>query len=80
MLKKKAYMLEEKYLVVGAGKSGVAACNLLQKKGLKAILYDMKEDMDFTDIQKNIFNFTPSKFKLLYPCIKIEPFFKLLDI
>jgi UDP-N-acetylmuramoylalanine--D-glutamate ligase len=53
MLKKKAYMLEEKYLVVGAGKSGVAACNLLQKKGLKAILYDMKEDMDFTDIQKN---------------------------
>ena len=46
-------MLEEKYLVVGAGKSGVAACDLLQKKGRSATLYDMNENMDFSAIQES---------------------------
>ncbi len=46
-------MLEEKYLVVGAGKSGVAACDLLQKKGRSAVLYDMNENMDFSAVQES---------------------------
>ena len=46
-------MLEEKYLVVGAGKSGVAACDLLQNKGRSAVLYDMNENMNFSAIRES---------------------------
>ena len=36
----------EKYLVVGAGKSGIAAIGLLLRTGREAVLYDGNKDLD----------------------------------
>ena len=39
-------ILTQTYIVVGTGKSGVAAAGLLLKKGCKVYLYDGNENLD----------------------------------
>ncbi|MCR5641291.1 MAG: UDP-N-acetylmuramoyl-L-alanine--D-glutamate ligase [Lachnospiraceae bacterium] len=38
--------LAEKYVVIGTGISGIAACNLLQKRGLQVVLFDGNDQLD----------------------------------
>ena len=53
--KDKTMNLEGKrVLVVGSGKSGVAAAELLRKKGITFVLFDGNKDLDVTAlIEKN---------------------------
>ncbi|MBE5906388.1 MAG: UDP-N-acetylmuramoyl-L-alanine--D-glutamate ligase, partial [Lachnospiraceae bacterium] len=44
-------ILEQSFLVVGAGKSGIAAITLLKEKHCKARLYDGKEDLDIAQLR-----------------------------
>ncbi len=39
-------IMAEKYFVVGAGKSGIAACQLIVRLGAKAVLYDGNDTFD----------------------------------
>lgn len=41
-------------LVVGTGKSGIAAANLLSRKGANTILFDQNKDLDVSEISKKI--------------------------
>ncbi|HAN51400.1 MAG TPA: UDP-N-acetylmuramoyl-L-alanine--D-glutamate ligase [Lachnospiraceae bacterium] len=43
--------MSEKYLVVGAGKSGVAAIDLLLRLGKDCLLYDGNKDLDITALK-----------------------------
>lgn len=45
-------MSSEKYLVIGAGKSGVSAAKLLLKAGEVPVIYDSREDYDFSGLKK----------------------------
>jgi len=38
--------LAEKYLVIGTGISGIAACNLLQKNQKNLVLFDGNDQLD----------------------------------
>jgi len=40
--------------VVGTGKSGIAACNLLNQKGANTILFDQNKDLDASEVSKKI--------------------------
>ncbi len=42
------------FLVVGAGKSGIAACALLQREGKQVILYDGKADLDVEQLKSRV--------------------------
>ena len=46
-------MSEKKFLVIGAGKSGVASCELLLKAGKTPVLYDGNVDCDFSKLKSN---------------------------
>ena len=43
----------EKYLVVGAGISGLAAAKLLLQKGKEVVIFDGKSDLDVAKVKKN---------------------------
>ena len=44
------------FLVAGAGKSGIGACNLLNKVGSEVILYDENENLDIDVIRERLDN------------------------
>ncbi len=46
-------MKKEKVLVLGTGKSGIAAAKLILKKGDQAVLFDSNEALDVTKLLKN---------------------------
>ena len=43
---------EKKFLVFGAGISGIAACELLLKQGIEVVLFDGKKSLDTTVIRE----------------------------
>ncbi len=51
--------LGKKVLVVGAGKSGISAIELLSQEGAQAILYDANEELNKEDVRKKL----PKDFK-----------------
>ena len=44
--------MSDKYLVVGAGKSGIAASELLLRKGICPVLYDGNENLDLVALKE----------------------------
>lgn len=55
-MKGRESLMKEKYLIVGAGRSGIAAAQMLTKLGKDMIIYDGNQTLDTQEIGKKIGN------------------------